>query len=231
MYILVFFVKFSTPKAHFIPKEVLKINTEKIRVSREDSFLKNKKVNDISYLVLFMEASFNPNNKKYRTIKIKDVNYSKLSKKAGISRQTYSRHIKNLIETNFIQVNQEEEEYILPIPQEFYFDIEQETIRKLTSFAKSNSIKLYAFLLGWYNYYKNKKEDYTFSYDGLCEAIGLAPRQPKNRETIKDILEMLERLGLIKVSPCADSKKLINGIEVSSYRLIYARDALPKLAP
>ena len=206
---------------------MLIINTEKIRVSREDKFLKDKRINDISYMVLFMAASFNPNNKEYRTIKIKNVNYSKLAAEAGVARQTYSKHIKKLIEINFIQINQDE--YILPIPQEFYFDIEQTTIRKLTNFAKNNSIKLYVFLLGWYNYYKKKGQEYTFSLDGLCEAIGLAPRQSKNREMIKDILEILERLGLIKISAYADAKKNINGIEVSLYRLIYASDSLPKV--
>ena len=212
----------------YIMKGVLLMPQEKTRVSREDDFIRDRNVNDISYMILFMAADFDP-SKTYRTIKIKEVNYSALTKNANISRQTFAKHIKKLIEIGFITVDEEKEEYILPIPQEHYFDVESTTIRKLNHFAKNNSIKIYVYLLGWYTYYKKYNKEYNFSLDELCEVIGLAPRQTRNREIIKDILEMLERLGLIKVSDTADCPVIINNKQTMHFRLIAARDSLPEM--
>lgn len=198
----------------------------KIRVSREKEFIQDKTISDISYITLYMAAEYNPLDPLVRKIKIKDINYSKLTQGISISRQTFSKHIKNLIEKGLIEI--EDEYYILPVPQEFYFDIDEDTLRILTNFAKSNSIKLYVHLLGWYTLKKSMNQEYNYSLDGLCEELGIAPRQTRNRQVIKDIIYALTALGLIKTTAEPDFRIESNGNVFWHYRLLFATDTMPK---
>lgn len=201
---------------------MIKIN--KIRVSREKKFLQNKSISDLLYIKIFLEADFEE-NETFRTIPISRISYVSYAKDLGISRQTVSKQLKSLLVEGFIA--EDSDRYIIPFPKEFYYDIEAETLRKLVSFANSNSIKIYAYLLGWDSFCKKLNRTFNYSLDGLCEVIGLAPRQQANRKKIQDILDMLMRLGLVSVSETPDFKVEGTNPPTYHYRLIWASSSLP----
>lgn len=195
----------------------------KIRVSREEKFLKDKKISDRVYMILFSMAQY-VNGSDRRELPKKQVNFTKLANIYPITRQTLSKHCKELILKGLII--EEKDKYIVPNPA-FYYDVDRSTIDTLKSGLTDNAIKIYVFLLGWDSHCKKQNTEFNFSYDFLCETIGLAKHQT-NRNMIKGIIEILERLELIKVSAEADFPVLINGTKTMHHRLIYARDALPK---
>lgn len=184
--------------------------------------MRNKKLSDITYVILFL-SSKQEKGKEGRTVLKKDINYSKLSDIYQTSRQTLSKRVKELIKEGVIIEN--DDHYIIPKP-EYYYDIEAETARKIINTLKENAVKVYVYLLGWYNHCQASRSVYNFSYDHLCEVIGYSKQQSSNREQIGDIIDILERLGLVKISP-ADFPVMLNGIQTYHHRLLKAQDHLP----
>mgnify|MGYP001204033452 CR=1 FL=1 len=193
---------------------------EKVRISREDHFIKNKKLSDITYVILYLLSKKNGN---YRKVIKKDINYSKLGEIYKTSRQTIAKRIKELVAEGII--HEYTDHYIIPNP-EYYYDIDAETARVIINTLKENTVKIYVYLLGWSNHCAERNEQYNFSFDHLCEVIGYTKQQTSNRDQIKDIINILERLGLIKISP-ADFPIIINGIKTYHHRLLWAQDKLP----
>ena len=200
--------------------------TKKVRVPRDSDFIGNKNISDIAYMMLFLEAAYDPKNPTFRKLSIKDVNYSRLTEGVDISRQTFAKYVKKLIEVG--RITEENGFYILPVPQDNkYYDIETETIEELIAFAKNHSIKIYVYLLGWHRYCLKNGDLFNFSLDNLCKTIGLTEQQSRNHRTIKYILSMLERLELIKVSDTPCIKVIMNNKTTYHYQLLDASDALP----
>lgn len=89
--------------------------------------------------------------------------------------------------------------YILTqLSKEESFLIPSETLAVLVSALNENSISVYAYLLN--RYYANDKERFNFSITGLKDLCGLGINTTSNNYIITNILNVLQKLGLITYS-------------------------------
>lgn len=86
--------------------------------------------------------------------------------------------------------------YFLSQKFERYKLIPLDTLRILLNATNNNTIKVYVYLLDRYEYKALTKEKYNFTLKELCGAIGYS--EDRGREIVKDILFVLQKLGLIE---------------------------------
>lgn len=169
----------------------------KIRMGR-GIIIGDKKVCDLTCSKLQLDGNLDIANN-YYFIKKSEVNLTKWALELGFrDYRTIQRKLKYLIKVDIVK--DEGDHYIVPIATKFYFDVEESTLSKLVSFARADSIRIYLYLLGWYFWCQNNDSGYfQFSLRSINKNLGLCD-DGRARSRTSEILEMLERLGLIKVS-------------------------------
>ena len=92
--------------------------------------------------------------------------------------------------------NQEKNRYELVVLDKKIANlIPVETLRKLISTMNENTINVYMVLIN--NWYINDKMGYTIYLNTIKSSIGLSTTTRSNNYIISDILEILQKLGLI----------------------------------
>lgn len=123
------------------------------------------------------------------------------------SRNTVGNHLKYLKDTGFII--DEGKYYILPDREKMYFKMPLELLNYFIDTIKEPVLKTYIYLGQRYSY---KPHDYIFTIQEIAEHIGM--NYNKQSKTITNYLDVLERLGLIKIAHYYEGKtprmKLVN---------------------
>lgn len=123
------------------------------------------------------------------------------------SRNTVGNHLRYLKDTGFII--DEGKYYVLPDREKMFFKMPLELLNYFIDVVKQPVLKTYIYLGQRFSY---KPHDYVFTIREIAEHIGM--NYNKQSAIISNYVDVLERLGLIKVARYYEDKtprmKLIN---------------------
>lgn len=125
------------------------------------------------------------------------LNQGELAATLGVSRPTISKKLNKLKEMGLLV--QEGDKFILTtLTKQEAFLLPVKTMRKMVNSMKDRTIDIYVYLLN--NYLFNNSKPYEFSIIGIKDYCGLGIKTNNNNYIVTDILEILQRLGLIQYS-------------------------------
>lgn len=133
-----------------------------------------------------------------RWIMKRDASFIRIAEELGMSRQTVSIKVKNLLKMNDLLIyNNKLKRYeIIKQPGNVMMLIEHNTLRKMVSSLNENTINVYIYLLS--RFLANDEEYYEFSIRQIKEFIGIGITTRSNDYIVSDILDILRRIGLIE---------------------------------
>lgn len=189
---------------------------EKRMIPLTDEFMKEKKLYDkvwgylqsISYLTkdnerIVYKTKDSTSTAIHKAIAVEVGKTPKGNPKYDISAKTVDNTLKlykalGMIADGTAKDKDGKEVKVYKLSQSFerYKLIPLDTLRILLNATNNNTIKVYVYLLDKYEYKQLTKEKYTFTLKELCDAIGYT--ESRGRETVKDILFILQKIGLVE---------------------------------
>lgn len=190
-------------------KEVFKLSLTIQKNSRQIpdvvEYTADKKYSDLLYSVLQEMSVMDPENG-IRYIEKKELNYSALSGRVGVTRQIVSKRVNNLIDLGLIEFDIKKKKYKLN-----YLDksvcslIPCDTLSVLNNTLSENCISIYVYLLN--RFIANQEGTYLVTMAQMKRFIGIAANTTSNNNVIKDILQVLSLIGLVEWTYEIDSHK------------------------
>lgn len=189
---------------------------ESRQIPKIKKIISDKKYHDILYSYLQSQSKWDGEIGHPRYISKKMVNFSKIGKTLGISRQTASRRFQNLISLGLISEEPNDKgEYILQLlPADVAALIPERTLEMLVNTLNDNSISTYIYLM--MRYIANSERSFKFSIEEIKNFIGISTTTRSNNNVVDDILYVLQKIGLIRyriVSAGNTDMKLIHELE------------------
>lgn len=173
---------------------MLKIQSNSRQIPSIEKYTADKKYNDLLYGVL-QEMSYLEDKNRY--VNKKDINFTSLSGRINLSRQTTSSKFKNLIALGLIEYIEEEQRYKLN-----YLDktlcslVPYDTLRAINNTLSQNAISIFVYLLK--RYIANGEKEYIVTMGQMKKFIGIAVSTSSNNCIITDILNILSLIGLVE---------------------------------
>lgn len=162
--------------------------------TKEVTFLNNKRVDAELYAYL-QSLSIAEDNQTVLYKSELPAQYMICSKLGIKDARTYKSHLKYLIDTQYVVDCGDR--YILPNQENVYLLLPLETLRFICDTLTPFVIKIYIYLGQRWKFKKN----YDFTYAELAEHVGIKlVGNARGYEQITNVLLVLEKLGLIKVS-------------------------------
>lgn len=160
----------------------------------ELTFLNDPKVDAELYAYLQSMSYPDPDTKETKVRKKDLPSQETIAKEVlNCSRNTVGTHLKYLKENGYIT---DTKEYLILNPkEEIFFQIPLDLLQFFINTVKQPVIKTYIYLGQRYKY---KPKEYVFTMKEIAEHLGLNYR--KNYSHIKDYLEILSGLNLIKIA-------------------------------
>lgn len=196
--------QFQESKVEIIaPKATKKKKDWSINMPTSNETLINRKEFNYEVLIsLLLESKWNADMKEtHRYIYKNNINFTELSKKAGVSVNTFNKAFNNLIKLEFIIDTTFNDERVYKIPQKYIggnllFDVK--FLDDLLKLIHKNLIRIY---IQYYKYcYKNNNTGvYKMSQAKTLEAVGLSVNG-KNKDYLKKVNRLLEKVGLIEIT-------------------------------
>lgn len=184
----------------------MQIRPNSRQIPKEKNITSNKDYNDVFYSYLQSISEFD-HEKRCRYINKKMINYTKIGKALGISRQTASNRFKNLMPEGLGLVCYEEENqrYILTtLDKELAALVPLDTLQTMVAALSDNCISIYVYLFN--RYIANGEKSFVFTYNQLKSFCGLGLNTRSNDYIVAGILKVLSKLKLISVELLADDE-------------------------
>lgn len=164
------------------------------------TFLNDSKVDSELYAYLQSISVLDSDTQEIRVYK------NKMQKQAVIaeqvlgcnSRNTVGNHLRYLIDNGYLI--KKDTYYVLPLKEEIYFKIPQDTLTFLLHTVKEQVIKTYIYLGQRFKY----KPNYVFTIKEVCEHTGVDYNHCSLQTT--HCIEALEALGFIKLARFHEGK-------------------------
>ena len=185
---------------------MLKIQSNSRQIPSIEKYTADKKYNDLLYGVL-QEMSYLEDKNRY--VNKKDINFTSLSGRINLSRQTTSSKFKNLIALGLIEYIEEEQRYKLN-----YLDktlcslVPYDTLRAINNTLSQNAISIFVYLLK--RYIANGEKEYIVIMGQMKKFIGIAVSTSSNNCIITDILNILSLIGLVEYAVIMTDKDKSN---------------------
>lgn len=192
-----------------------------INMPTSNETLSNRKEFNYEVLIsLLLESKWNQQLKEeHRYIYKNNVNFTELSKKAGVSVNTFKKAFNNLIKLGFIIDTTYNGDKVYKIPQKYtngnlLFDVR--FLDDLLKLLHKNLIRIY---IQYYKYcYKNNNTGvYKMPQAKTLEAIGMCGNE-KNKEYLRKVNRLLEKVGLIEVQEVKHIKGTVLSIRCPHYK-------------
>lgn len=188
------------------------------QIPKTKEYCANKGYYDILYGYLQGQSEWEKNR---RYIEKSIINYSQLSKKLGISRQTVSKKFKNLIDLGLIKDEPGDKYYLTPLSADIASLIPNPTLKLITDTLNEYSISVYVYLL--MRYIANEEKEFLFKLSEIKKHIGICATTRSNDDIIVNILFVLQKIGLIKYHLTTFQQ---NNVEYKDVKTIYQLDYL-----
>ena len=202
----------------------MKILSDSRQVPKKEELIKNKNYLDLlwGYLQVNSDSKKDKEDKiQYRYVVKKRYNFSYIGESLNISRQTIKKKFDFLVSIGMISDGGDI--WILNnMDKQDAFLIENNTLRKLVSFTNERVISIYTYILN--RFYATEGNSFILSITGLKDKLGLSVATCSNNYIITDILECLQRIGLIKYEQQAVRKE--SGQLIKQYMIIDAVNSL-----
>lgn len=171
---------------------------ESRQVPKIKKIIADKKYHDILYSYLQSQSKWDGEIGHPRYVDKKVINFSKIGKVLGISRQTASKRFQNLITLGLISEEPNDKgDYILSLlPADVAALIPEKTLNLLVDTLSENSISTYIYLLR--RYIANNERPFQFSVDDIKNFIGISTTTRSNNDVVDNILYVLQKIDLIK---------------------------------
>lgn len=147
------------------------------------------------YAYLQVISEFDESNEN-RWFYKKDINFSRLAEKFGLTRQTVSTRFKNLKEIGLVVEKNKDVYELKKLENNLAALIPFDTLSLLVDALSDNAISVYTYLL--MQYYKNECQPFIFTLEQVKTQIGICATTRSNDNIITNILYVLEKIGLIK---------------------------------
>lgn len=198
-----------------ITKQDMKIINPR-RIPVEGSFI-NYDSNDILYGIMYANATYHPEEKKLYLSKKNFALMKKVIREcAGITNSAMSeRHLNKLKEKNLIL--EEKENYYFPQNiDEKYRIIESEFLNYLANTRPKNTIRIYIKLLDWYLWKQKEKAQFIFTNKDILTILGYSTDNKVASKMVSNVLESLQREGIISYEEFYEKMILKTGQEINS---------------
>lgn len=215
----------------------------KRRMSLEDNFM-NYSVDDILFGAMYYLATYHPHKK---ILYLTKNNFTKNKKNikgvcGDISTQKLNRHLAKLMEDGLVQEqdipsgDKTYPSYIFPYEYKTRYQlIENEMLWYIVSTRNAQAVKLYVYLLNKYNWKKEEKDTYIFTYKELVEALGYSANSANYPAItlVKNVLESFAREGVIKFESFYEEMITTNGkvVPTPKKRLLFVASSKNDLKP
>lgn len=174
---------------------LLKNKDNSRQIPKTKDYCSNKKYNDMIYAYLQVISEFDESNEN-RWFYKKDINFSRLAEKFGLTRQTVSTRFKNLKEIGLVVEKSKDVYELKKLENNLAALIPFNTLSLLVDALSDNAISVYTYLL--MQYYKNECQPFIFTLEQVKTQIGICATTRSNDNIITNILYVLEKIGLIK---------------------------------
>ena len=175
---------------------LLEIKKNSRQIPKTKEYCANKKYNDMIYSYLQVISYFDEKVDTDRWVYKKDVNFSRMAEKFGLSRQTVSTRFKNLKELGLIVEKGKDAYELKTLENDLAALIPFNTLSLLVDALSDNAISIYTYLL--IQYIKNGNKPFIFTLEQLKQQVGICATTRSNDNIITNILFVLEKIGLIK---------------------------------
>lgn len=171
-----------------------------------------------------------------RIVKKKDASFIAIAEDVGINRKSVSKYVSYLLDQGLLIYDDKNKEYILrELPKQASSLISYQVLSKLIHSLSHNSVSIYNYLLN--RYIANEEVEFIITHKQLKDYLGLSSSSSSNNQVITDILDVLDRLGLITmelryVEPTKTYIYITNVTNVlpDIDRVVYTRGKEPKSA-
>lgn len=179
--------------------------SNKRQIPKAKEYLCNPLYWDIVYGYIQVNSEWDGIEGHPRILPKKKAVFSKIGEYLGLSRQTVSKHFKDLENgqkndgngLNLIKKLESGDYEIAILDGEIATLIDNDTLRVLTSALNEYTISIYVYL---YSRWKaSKEQEYIFTYDQLKKIIGIGHDSTSNNYIIKDILNVLVTMNLLEL--------------------------------
>lgn len=200
--------------------------SEQLQVPKTKEICSQKKYYDVLYSYLQCISTWDKVTN-VRSFNKKEINFSKLAKTFGLSRQTVSTRFKSLREIGLVRELNDKEYELIELENKSAMLIPYSTLKILTDALNDNAISTYAYLFNEYYKAQQKKVPCVFTLEQIKDHIGICATTRSNDNVITNILFILQKIGLIKYSLTSvqQEKDSFHNIK-TIYRLDYATTKL-----
>ena len=177
----------------------MKIQSNSRQIPSAKTMTANKAYFDTMYSVLQEKSHLEvtPDGTHIRFLEKKEIPATKLAEWTGVSRQTASTRFKNLEQLKLIEYDDVNKRYILTyLERSFCTLVPQETLRKMNNALSRHSVSLFVYLMN--RYLAAGEKEYLVTMSQMKEYIGLTTQTTSNNVVITDIMEILQKIGLIQ---------------------------------
>lgn len=188
----------------------MKIQNNSRQIPNTKTITANKDYFDLLYSVLqemsHLEVTVDGNYIRY--LEKKEMNASKLSEKLSISRQTVATKLKKLEALKLIHFDASTNRYVLTyLERSLCTLVPQETLRKMNNALSRYSVSLFVYFMN--RFIAAGETEYIVTMTQMKEYIGIATSTSSNNVIITDIMEVLQKLGLIRYEYRKEEEKTL----------------------
>ena len=177
------------------------------QIPKEKDIIVNNGYCDLVYGYLQIISQWDDNPEHMRYILKKGFSLSGAAEDCGISRQTFTKYFKAMLDTpenaaagNPILIKEMSDRYeLLVLNRNLAMLVPYNTLVALVSSLNNRAISIYVYLLNRYlATLATGQRTFVFSIDSLKALVGLSSKnRNKSNDIIKGILKVLEKLGLL----------------------------------
>lgn len=174
---------------------MLEIKRDSRQVPKVKNICADKRYYDVLYAWLQCISTYDDMTGE-RTVRKKEINFSKIATRFNMTRQTASKKFNNLIDLGLVVKKDDDKFLIRELGNDIASLVPYKTLKLITDTLSEHSINTYVYLFN--RYYANGCRSFQFTLSQVKENIGICSTTRSNDDTITNILFVLQKIGLIK---------------------------------
>lgn len=172
---------------------MLQIQKNSRQVPTNMDVVKDKNYYDLVYAWFQLKSDWWQN---IRYVSKKDASFVTIAEECNIDRRSASKYVKYLVSIGLLKYDDQRKWYVLEdLANNESTLVPYPVLSKLLHSLSHNSVSIYTHLLR--RYVAAQEHEFIVTYKQLKDYIGISSSSSSNNNIIGDILDVLDRLGLI----------------------------------